>query len=480
MLSIYALNQKARKKLHKKVLQMFRMWCLQEYQFFLYDYELEIASALLHSLIVEKKDVFTKCARQAGKTETVTLMLRFLIRFFVKLFMEPLMCGIASPKGEQAKTDIDRIKKTLEVMRRRWKIEDRENNTHTVRAYIRDVLAAEMYRFSLMPTTNNESKTLNVLVVEEAHKADDKKRSDELDPMLASTDGVTWHFGVGCVRDCDFRKGCDGELEESVSLSFDVDRIIADRRKMYEATGDERHLNYEHTFLRELKKKGKMNPEIRRNYYLEDMLEISDYISMKRLQTMRRASDIEVSTETLYIGIDWAKKQDRTIVTVMNDELDIVDWLVYQKMSFREQCIMIDSDLEERGYMENVMAVRADSTGVGDAAMEILLEISSLPIGDESHVVFSPKSKNAMYTAFDEILFTDDEERKFSYPSDHPYTEIFEEEMTKLQREYKGDGEYLCPSHPEGDDEYDDFCDSGALAVFGATEGTIGDIITTA
>jgi len=49
----------------------------------------------------------------SGKTETLTLLLRFLIIFHALLTGNPLMAGVASPKGEQAKTDIDRVKKSV-------------------------------------------------------------------------------------------------------------------------------------------------------------------------------------------------------------------------------------------------------------------------------------------------------------------------------------------------------------------------------
>jgi hypothetical protein len=117
----------------------------------------------------------------------ITLIVRFLTIFHKLLSGSPLMCGFASPKGEQAKTSLDRIKKSISQMRARWQVEDREFNAATVRAYRHDVLHAEIFRFSLAPTTSNESKTLNLLIVDEAHLADDVERSNELDPMLAST-----------------------------------------------------------------------------------------------------------------------------------------------------------------------------------------------------------------------------------------------------------------------------------------------------
>jgi hypothetical protein len=161
-----------------KALKLFTEWCDQEFQIVLYDYEVEISWWMLASLIIESFDIFIKCARQAGKTETVTHLVRFLIIFYRLILKSPLMAAFASPKGEQAKTDVDRIKKSILTLREGWQVEDRESNSKTIRAYRFNELVAEIFTFSLSPTTQNESKTLNLLVVEEAHNTDDTRRSD--------------------------------------------------------------------------------------------------------------------------------------------------------------------------------------------------------------------------------------------------------------------------------------------------------------
>ncbi len=53
------------------------MECI-EYGIELYDYQLEISRRCISSLLVEPKDVFIKIARQFGKIETVTRLLRFI------------------------------------------------------------------------------------------------------------------------------------------------------------------------------------------------------------------------------------------------------------------------------------------------------------------------------------------------------------------------------------------------------------------
>ena len=273
------MNKKERTDFTIRVWKMFVQWCETDADFILYNWQKQAAFVLLYSLFVESVDVFMKVARQAGKTELVTLLIKFLIIFFRHWTGAPLMCGIASPKGEQAKTDVDRIKKDMMNLRERWSIEDREFNQKTVRVHDGNELNAEIYKFSLAPTTSNESKTLNLLIIEESHKADDRKRSEELDPMLMKSNGPTWHLGVGTTRLCDFKKGCDGDLPDTRVLIYDVDRCISDSQLLYEITGDPTHLKYKDTYAKEVKKKGITNLEIRRNYHLEDTVEVGNFIS---------------------------------------------------------------------------------------------------------------------------------------------------------------------------------------------------------
>ena len=107
--------------------------------------------------------------------------------------------------------------------------------------------------------------------------------------MLASTDGVTWMIGVGCTRKCDFKNGCDGKEPDSEAIVVDAEEVIRDRRAMFEQTGDPRHLKYERTFQRILKKKGKDNAQVKRNYYLIDDVEQGNFVSEERLKALRPA-----------------------------------------------------------------------------------------------------------------------------------------------------------------------------------------------
>ena len=472
MQTIQTLTKAQKKKALERILRSFILFCKFNFGFDLYDYEVKLARACLSSILVEPKDIYCKIARQSGKTEIVTLLMRFLMVFYLSFMGAHLMAGIASPKGEQAKTDVDRIKKSIAKMRRKWAIEDREFNSNTVRAYIDGILHAEIYKFSLAPTTTNESKTLNLLLVEEAHKVDDQKRSDQLDPMLSSTGGITWQLGVGCTRLCDYYAGCKGELPDSEVIIVPVDEVIKDKQKMYKKTKDPIHLEYKKAFERELRKKGRENPEIKRNYYLEDSIEEGNFVSRERLLRCSRTKDIE--SELYYLGIDWARSSDKTWITLGNNKNDIIGWFCYPSVRYEEQIELMMNDLEP--YKGRIVGVCGDSTGLGDFPMEYLEGNTWLPIDDASKVKFTLQSKNEMYTNFDAALFKeDDDEQKFSYPADDPLTAEFEEQMTLLEREYKGDGEYLTPHHPDKAGMHDDACDATALMLLAGMD-IVGDI----
>jgi hypothetical protein len=67
-----------------------------------------------------------------------------------------------------------------------------------------------------------------------------------------------------------------------------IDEVIADRRKRFDEAGNPQNLEYENALEREVRKKGRQNPEIRRNYYLEDTVKEGNFISHKRLLSTAR------------------------------------------------------------------------------------------------------------------------------------------------------------------------------------------------
>lgn len=116
------------------------------------------------------------------------------------------------------------------------------------------------------------------------------------------------------VNVCDFKWDCDGELPGSVSIVVPVGEVIHDRRKKFEENGDPKHLQYEQAFEREKRKKGEQNPELRRNYYLEDQVEAGNFISRERFLSCGRIgmkkNGVLIPCDELIFVIDWARTPD--------------------------------------------------------------------------------------------------------------------------------------------------------------------------
>lgn len=85
------LNPSQRLRLLEDILKLFLAFCKQEFDVILYDYQIKVARAALSTLFVESQDLYVKIARQAGKTEVLTLLLKFLIIYYVQ-FVKRRLC----------------------------------------------------------------------------------------------------------------------------------------------------------------------------------------------------------------------------------------------------------------------------------------------------------------------------------------------------------------------------------------------------
>lgn len=259
---------------------------------------------------------------------------------------------------------------------------------------------------------------------------------------------------------------------------MDVDRVFRDRRKMYEQTGDPHHLAYEKKISAEIRKKGRHNPEVRRNYYVEDTVEQGNFIFRDRLLSCARGKEAPVPTEKLFVGIDWARESDFTWLALVNEKRQVVTWFKYPHGLYSMQIELMKRDLQAAGFLDGrILGVKADDTGVGGHP-EILMNEGFLPIGKDSFFKFTMQSKDALYGVYEQALFNEPGSNgRFDYPADHPLAGEFEDQMIALIREYKGDGEYLSVNHPKTPDAKDDAPDATALALLAAAGGAIGEIL---
>ena len=200
------------------------------------------------------------------------------------------------------------------------------------------------------------------------------------------------------------------------------------------------------------------------------MIEEGNFISRERFLSMARSKT--VCADSFYLGIDWAHESDSNWAALVSDQNDLVTMFKYTHIAYEEQIRMMLTDLEP--YKGKIVAVRSDSTGVGDFPTEYLMAHRWMPMGDSSKVQFTAQSKNELYLGFEAALFREpDDQLRFSYPAGHTLMGELENQMTMLLREYKWLAQMLSPYAPEVPGAHDDAPTAVALALLAASSGRL-------
>lgn len=194
------------------------------------------------------------------------------------------------------------------------------------------------------------------------------------------------------------------------------------------------------------------------------------------------------------VGIDLGKKNDSTVVTVLE-----VDWdnpIVIEKASSSDMnipdytaynvCVKAWLEMQGDNWNEqydkivgflsnfNVARIVMDATGVGDAIYDRLranLDYEVIPY------VFSKQAKSELYKHFN----TEIKGGRVHYPADEETKETreykkFEQQMLDLEKTYSG--QLMICSHPNVNGAHDDYPDSLALAVYGAKGEPVAKPVT--
>lgn len=448
-----------------------------------YDYQKQIRDMLFHLAIVrDANDMFVEISRQSGKTTGVIEPLSYLMGTLSLILGREIAIGFFAPRYEQAKTDWSRVKDIMPSVADIFGLKQQELNSNTM-SYVRRVYAMKserflrcerastMYAFSLGETTKLESKTLDIAVIEEAHECNDQKFKKEVLPMLSATNGFAIFIGVAGYRLCDFKTGVE---QCPRSFVFPVHKVIESRRRTAEEAGDPVHLEYEKFYKSVLEKTGNIiTDEIKTQYLLEWVTERGNFVTRTQLEKCRKRI-LCVGSPEVYVGIDWGKYTDATVVTVSTALGQRLKSIEFQGTQYLTQVPLIlewlQKEIVGRGY--EIEAIQCDSTGSGDVILETFDKESRWKV---KGFVFSAPSKANLYQTFANLISVgegitdgvveDTGQKRFEYWGGCPMVRKFEFEMLELVKEYKGDKMLLSCHHPERNDAHDDTVDSCALSV---------------
>lgn len=424
------------------------------------EYQRTIAEQILRTVFVGGgEEVFIEVSRQAGKTTAVVDAIAYLMTFAHHFFPTPLSIGIFAPQKEQAKTDFDRLKDNLRVLKEIFRLDFEESNGTTLKLGNGNVI----YCFSLAPTSHLESKSLHLAIIEEAQKIDDEKAKNEVFPMLASTNGSKIFIGSGGYQLCNFYKGIENGKNV---FKYDYKQVIADKEKLHAKTKNPLHLKYKEFIEGEKERYREDSDYFQTQYALEWKIGRGMFVTKAELEKLARNYTVKLLYENpVYVGWDIAKEQDESVVTVIgwDDELKkykILCWLAMKGDDYTEQVEIVAKELTK---FKHVMKVCIDATGVGDPVVDNFKKQTRY---NTEPVKFSLQNKDTLYKNLIKVL----RDEELAYEENHKYTPKFENQMLEMIKEYKG--EFLSCHHPEKAGAHDDFPDSLALALYKARKIT--------
>lgn len=444
-----------------------------------YPYQDRITKAILDGVEASKRgevvEIPIEVPRQSGKTTSIVDVSEFLLCTHRAYFKKPVAVGIFAPQREQATTDFDRLKiqyteisdlgfttkANIDVdtkMPEKW-------NSKTIRLYNGGKFCGEAYIFPISKTSNPESKTLDVIIIEEAQQVDDKKMQHAVFPMGAATNAVRILIGTAGTRLCYFKKQLDTNPR---AIRISLDQVFKDRRSVYEQTNDSTHLRYQQFVEHEINENGRDSDYIKTQYLSTWVIGTGQFCTADQLDAIEDDEFVipEKSDRPCYVGIDTAKSPDQTVVTVIADDekdemkSDLVGWLSMRGENYEDQFEIMDDWLKN---FSDIRIVSLDATGQGDFMPDKFERHTAYNL---NRVPFSQSSKDVLYKQLLQVI----QNKMTRIPKDPKSKDYitWRSEMLNLEKEYKG--RFLSVHHPDDPNAHDDYTDSWALAEYGKSE----------
>lgn len=464
----------------EKLRKLRKAHLLEQHDLTFYDYQNEISDQILIALLnnlqitanateedvknLKQVEVAGEISRQAGKTYAVGYTGDFILTWLPVIFKRPIRIGIFAGQIDQAKISYSIMRNALrknkaeliEVSLEEQKyISEEENAKKLVLPDGSSASIAPINKTSLI-----EGLTLDLIIIDEAQDADDEVVKHSIWPMGKTTNAPRVYIGKAGTKICHFYRL--GQTNSSFKVYFND--VASQRRKLYEETGDVRHLIYEKSVREDIAKYGEDADFIQREYFGRWQIGTGQFTTLEDLEkiTTERKQTFHCKTHDCFIGIDTAKNPDSTVVTVIRYNSDtkkkeLINWMELRGENYKSQFDLIVEFI--KNY--KVAAIAIDSTGQGDFMPDMFQ--SETEWADENsglyRVKFSAVSKDQIYknlkVSIKELLTT--------LPKlDTTKGEKFRQQLLDLQQEYKG--QLLSVHHPDSNEAHDDYPDSWALA----------------
>ena len=446
-------------------------------------YQKPLARRIIESVVINEGEEITALAsRQSGKSETVAdtvaalmVLLPRLARMNPELlgrFKDGFKVGLFAPVESQAETLFNRVisrltsEQALAVLGDP-EIDDEAKKVAGVTKQVRLISSnSSVMMMTANPRAKIESKTFDLIVIDECQEADDFIVAKSIGPMLASTNGTMVKTGTPTTHKNNFYRAIQLNKRRAAGRGGRKNHFQWDWRDVAKVSPE-----YNKFIRKEMLRIGEDSDEFQMSYNCKWLLERGMFVSST---VMDELGDTSMKTmdawhkSPVVVGIDPARKLDSTVVTVVWVDWDrpdefgyfdhrILDWLEIQGDDWEDQYYKIDDFLKKY----NVLRVGVDANGVGDAVaqrLKLLLSRSEVIAVGSSQSEQSKRWKH---------LRTLIERRLISWPAHAKTRQLrrwkrFYQQMTDLEVKFQGPN--FMAHAPEEAHAHDDFADSLAIA----------------
>lgn len=467
-----------------------------------YPYQEQFSKRIIRSVIENDGEELTALfARQSGKTEAnantiggmmIILPLMANMPMFaddkrLQMFKDGLWVGIFAPTLRQAQIAYNRLKSRLQSNQARQILEDPEFNLKYSTSNGQTVaLTNGSFATSISASdgASIEGESFKLIVCEEAQDISDFKVRKSIHPMGAAYNATIIKIGTSTTFKGDFYEAIQRNKREQekrkahIKNHFEYDWTIC-------AKYNPKYAKY---IEKEKKRLGEKSDEFRMSYCLEWIIERGMFIDITKFEENNTEPLLERAMYDKSVshvaGIDLGGKGDDTIITMVevnwnmpvsvdsfiNENNEEETYTTFNTYIKDWCCISNEPDYEEQyplimDYLSHFLLARVVCDATKEASvshrLRANLKCEVIPY------ILTTKSKSEMYKLLDREI-TSGRARVCAGPStvETPEYKEFLRQLGELQKGWSGTNMVVAHST---ENDHDDYPDSWALAVWGAS-----------
>lgn len=448
----------------------------------LYGYQKPFARRLLESLIINDGATVTALfSRQSGKSETVAnvvaaamVMLPILAKVFPELldkYAEGVWVGVFAPTDEQTDIIFGRIVARLTSEHATAFLADPDIDDEVGKGrggghILLKRNGSFIRRQTAHPRASIEGRTYHLMIIDECQDADERVVNKSIAPMGASTNATMVMIGTPSFHKGVFYKTIKINQRTATKRGHRTNHFQADWKEVAKW-----NKNYERFVKKEMLRVGEDSDEFRLSYRLHWLLDKGMFTTSERLDELGDTSMQTVAAwhkTPVVVGIDPARKQDSTIVTVV-----WVNWDFTDEFGYYEHRVLNWLDLTGLGWEEqfhriheflanyNIFAIGVDSGGLGDVVIS-RLEVMMPRVKIEALSSQRPE-QSKRWKHLKELV----DRGLVGWPAHSKTRRLktykrFRTQMEDLETAFEGP--YVMAQAPKANDAHDDYADSLAMA----------------